>query len=195
MTTITQRFHGHAATAEDASPLTVSPVAARALATLRIAFGFTFMWAFLDKAFALGHDTGKDAATGAVDRFGPAAWVNGGSPTKGFLAFGADGPFSSFYHSIAGAAWVDWLFMLALLGIGIALILGIGMRAAATAGVVLYLMMWTVVLPPANNPIIDDHILGAISLVVLAALSAGNTWGLGRIWNRSHVVQEHPVLR
>jgi thiosulfate dehydrogenase [quinone] large subunit len=197
MTTISShRIHIHRSTpAEGAAPLTVSPVAARALAALRIAFGFTFLWAFLDKAFALGHDTGKDAATGAVDRFGPAAWIHGGSPTEGFLKFGADGPFKSFYHSIAGAAWADWLFMLGLLGIGLALILGIGMRAAAASGAVLYLMMWSVVLPPANNPIIDDHILGAISLVVLAALSAGDTWGLGRIWSRSRVVKEHPVLR
>ena len=54
------------------------------------------------------------------------------------------------------------------------------MRVAAAAGVVLYLMMWTVVLPPATNPVIDDHILGAVTLVALALLNAGDTWGLGR---------------
>jgi thiosulfate dehydrogenase [quinone] large subunit len=85
--------------------------------------------------------------------------------------------------------------MLGLLGIGLALTLGIGMRAAAAAGVVLYLMMWSVVLPPENNPVIDDHILGAITLVVLAATGAGNTWGLGRIWSRTKVVEEHGILQ
>ena len=54
----------------------------RAIAALRIAFGFTFLWAFLDKAFALGFATGKDEA-GTVDYFGDAAWINGGSPTEG----------------------------------------------------------------------------------------------------------------
>ena len=103
-----------------------------------------------------------------VDRFGDAAWIHGGSPTQGFLTFGADGPFKGFYHSIAGAAWVDWLFMLGLLGIGLALTFGVGMRFAAVAGAVMYVLMWTVVLPPENNPIIDEHILGAITVVALA---------------------------
>ena len=68
--------------------------------------------------------------TGKLDRFGDAAWINGASPTEGFLKFGADGPFQGFYNSIAGAALVDWLFMLGLLGIGLALTLGIATRLA-----------------------------------------------------------------
>ena len=32
----------------------------RAIAALRIAFGVTFLWAFLDKTFALGFHTGYD---------------------------------------------------------------------------------------------------------------------------------------
>ena len=55
-----------------------------------------------DKLLALGFHTGYDQA-GNLDRFGDAAWINGGSPTEGFLAFGADGPFKGFYNSIAGA--------------------------------------------------------------------------------------------
>jgi thiosulfate dehydrogenase [quinone] large subunit len=169
-------------------------LAHRALAVLRIAFGLTFLWAFFDKLLALGFHTGYDQA-GNLDRFGDAAWINGGSPTMGFLKFGADGPFDSFYHSIAGDAWADWLFMLGLLGIGTALTFGIGMRIAAASGALLYLLMWSVVLPPVNNPVIDDHILGAISLVVLAATSAGDTWGFGRVWARMPFVQRNGVLR
>ena len=166
----------------------------RVLATLRIAFGLTFLWAFFDKTFALGFHTGYDQA-GNLDRFGDAAWINGGSPTEGFLAFGADGPFKEFYNSIAGAAWADWLFMLGLLGIGLALTLGIGMRVAAAAGALLYVLMWTVVLPPENNPVLDDHILAAITLVALALLNAGDTWGLGGKWAKTELVKEYPVLR
>jgi len=184
---------------EQITPVAVSdevqtPVARRALATLRIAFGFTFLWAFVDKLFALGFHTGYDQ-TGTLDRFGDAAFIHGGSPTEGFLAFGADGPFKDFYNSIAGAAWADWAFMLGLLGIGVALILGIGMRVATAAGALLYVMMWTVVLPPENNPLIDEHILGAISLVVLGALNAGTTWGLGSTWAETDLVKDNPVLR
>lgn len=168
--------------------------ARRVLALLRIAFGLTFLWAFFDKLLALGFATGR-AEDGTVDRFGDAAWINGGSPTKGFLAFGADGPFKEFYNSIAGAAWADWAFMLALLGIGVALTLGIGMRVAGLSGGVLYLMMWTVALPPPNNPVLDEHILGALSVVALALVNAGDTWGLGHRWSKTATVERYPVLR
>ena len=166
----------------------------RVLAVLRIGFGFTFLWAFFDKLLALGFGTGYNEA-GKLDRFGDAAWINGGSPTEGFLKFGADGPFKEFYNSIAGAAWADWGFMIGLLCIGVALTLGVGMRLAAVAGGLLYVLMWTVVLPPENNPIIDDHILGAITVVALALVNAGDTWGLGRWWSKTELVERYPALR
>lgn len=81
-------------------------------ALARISLGFVFLWAFLDKTFGLGH--------GTTDK---AAWINGGSPTNGFLSKGTSGPLADFYQSFAGATWADWLFMLGLAGIGTALIL------------------------------------------------------------------------
>lgn len=61
--------------------------------------------------------------------------------------------------------------MLGLLGIGAALMLGVFMNLAAGAGALLLLLMWTAVLPPENNPFMDDHII--------YALPAGcrRTWG------------------
>jgi thiosulfate dehydrogenase [quinone] large subunit len=196
MTTTTRA--GHAAVSGTDTPV-VSGAARKALATLRIAFGLTFLWAFFDKLLALGFATGRsvDPATGneVLDRFGDAAWINGGSPTYGFLNFGADGPFEDFYHSIAGDAWADWLFMLGLLGIGIGLTFGIAMRLSTISGAVMYVLMWTVVLPPPNNPVLDDHILGAISMVVLLLTAAGTTWGLGRQWNDIPLVRSQHWLR
>jgi thiosulfate dehydrogenase [quinone] large subunit len=153
------------------------------LAVLRIAFGFIFLWAFVDKVFGLGFSTKPEAA-----------WINGGSPTYGFLTNGSSGPFASFYQSIAGQPWANWLFMIGLLAIGVALILGIGLRIAAVAGGLLYVLMWTVALPPTTNPIIDDHLLGAISLIVLAATSAGLTWGLSKQWRSIPFVAKHRWL-
>ena len=171
--------------------------ARKGLAALRIGFGLTFLWAFLDKLLALGFHTGVNAETGAVDRLGPDAWINGGSPTYGFLQFGvpADNPFKGFFNSMAGAAWADWLFMLGLLGIGLALTLGIGIRLAAITGGLLYLLMWTASLPLENNPVIDDHILGLISLAVIALTLAGDTWGLGTKWATTNPVRRYPILR
>jgi thiosulfate dehydrogenase [quinone] large subunit len=170
--------------------------ARRALAVLRVAFGLTFLWAFFDKLFALGFHTGVNA-DGVTDRFGPAAWINGGSPTEGFLKFGVpeNNPFQGFFNGMAGQAWADWLFMAGLLGIGLALTLGIGMRIAAAAGALLYALMWAASLPLENNPVIDDHMIGAISVVVLAALLAGDTWGFGQMWARTGIVRRYRFLR
>lgn len=153
-------------------------------AALRLSLGWVFLWAFLDKTFGLGHETAHGDA-----------WIRGGSPTNGFLAFAAKGPFESFYHSIAGAAWADWMFMLGLLGIGVALMLGVTMRLAAAAGVVMLVLMWSVVLPPENNLFMDDHLIYALVLVLLAAAGAGRVFGLGRWWEQRSFVQRFPWLR
>jgi thiosulfate dehydrogenase (quinone) large subunit len=171
--------------------------ARKGLAALRIGFGLTFLWAFVDKLFALGFHTGVNDQTGAVDRFGPDAWINGGSPTFGFLKFGVspDNPFHGFYTGIAGAAWADWLFMAGMLGIGLALTLGFGIRIAAGSAVALYLMMWTASMPLQTNPVIDDHILGLLTVIVLALTLAGDTWGIGKTWAKTNIVRRFPALR
>lgn len=143
------------------------------VAGIRLALGWTFLWAFLDKTFGLGHETAEKAA-----------WINGGSPTEGFLAHAAKGPFQGVYNDIAGQAWADWLFMLGLLGIGLALTLGIGMRIAAASGALLLVLMWTAVLPPENNVFMDDHLVYAAILVVLALAGAGSTIGFGGYWEK-----------
>jgi thiosulfate dehydrogenase [quinone] large subunit len=168
----------------------------RALATLRIAFGITFLWAFLDKTFALGFHTGYDQE-GNLDRFGDAAWINGGSPTEGFLMFGVpeDNPFKDFFNGMADSVFIEWVFMLGLLGIGVTLLLGVAMRIGTAAGALMYAFMYAAVLPLENNPVVDDHLVGVIVMAVLALGAAGTTWGLGHWWNRTEVVENHPVLR
>lgn len=172
-------------------------IARQGLAVLRIGFGLTFLWAFFDKLLALGFATGKNAETGAVDYFGPDAWVNGGSPTFGFLNFGVpeDNPMRDFFNGMAGDAWADWLFMIGLAGIGLALVSGVGIRLAAITGGLLYMLMWAASLPLENNPAIDDHVLGAVALVVFALTLAGDTWGLGKTWAKTNIVRRFPVLR
>jgi thiosulfate dehydrogenase (quinone) large subunit len=174
---------------------TASRTAGRALAALRIATGFVFLWAFLDKAFGLAYATSPAKA-----------WIYGGSPTKGFLSSVDVGPFQSAFHAIAGTWWADWLFMLGMLGIGVALIAGVAIRASAVAGVLIMAMMWFAEFPLAQlaadgsasgstNPLTDYHFLYAIVLVVLAVTDSGNTWGLGRMWARLPFVQRHRWAR
>jgi thiosulfate dehydrogenase [quinone] large subunit len=168
--------------------------ATRFLAAFRVVMGLEFLWAFFDKTFGLGYATPAERA-----------WINGGSPTKGFLSRVAVGPFESTFHALAGAPWADWLFMVGLLGIGIALVFGIGLRVAAVSGTVMMLGMWAAEWPLAKvtsagepsmstNPIIDYHIIYALVLIVLAVTYAGHTWGLGRPWARLPFVQRNRWL-
>ncbi len=168
--------------------------AAKALAVLRITTGVVFLWAFLDKTFGFGY------ATPAAK-----AWINGGSPTKGFLANVEVGPLQSFFHAIAGTWWANSLFMVGLLAVGVALIAGIGLRVSAVAGALMMVMMWLAEFPLAQttsagepsgstNPLVDYHIIYAVAVVVLAAAYAGHTWGLGRLWARLPFVQKHRWL-
>jgi thiosulfate dehydrogenase [quinone] large subunit len=183
------------ATATAGTVAATGTVAARLAAVLRIALGFVFLWAFLDKVFGWGYAT--PAGHG---------WIDGGSPTKGFLSGVAAGPMRSTFHQWAGAGWADWLFMLGLLGIGAAFVAGIALRPAAVAGVALLGLMWTAEWPPArhlangaasmsSNPFADYHLVYAVALVALAAAAAGDTWGLGKLWARLPVVRDTRWLR
>jgi len=77
-----------------ADAATLTAPARTVLGVLRILFGFTFLWAFLDKLFGLGKATPSESA-----------WLNGGDPTYGSLA-NNEGTFSSFFSGLAGQPWV-----------------------------------------------------------------------------------------
>ncbi|MEU9331539.1 hypothetical protein AB0D49_00050 [Streptomyces sp. NPDC048290] len=165
------------------------------LAALRLSTGFVFLWAFLDKTFGLGYATGSGRG-----------WLDGGSPTAGFLGGVAVGPMESAFHAWAGAAWADWLFLLGLLGIGVALVAGVALRLAALAGTVLMALMWVAEWPPARhlsdgtasmsaNPFVDYHLVYAVVLIALAVFPSGATLGLGTLWARLPVVRDVPWLR
>ena len=128
-----------------------------AFVTLRLSMGFIFLWAFLDKLLGLGFAT-KSAS----------AWINGGSPTFGFLKYTVKGPYIEFFNSLAGQAWVDWVFMAGLLFVGLTLIFNKYLKWGAIVGSIMLALMYLALLLPENNPIIDDHIIYILVLVILA---------------------------
>lgn len=166
-----------------------------AWALLRILLGYTFLWAFLDKLLGLGFATCKAKATGLVDVGCSSAWINGGSPTKGFLGNAVTGPFADFYHNLAGQAWVDWLFMIGLLTIGLGLLLGIWVRLGAFAGIILVLLMWSALLWPANSPGVDEHIIYAMALFGIALVDENQVWGLRSWWLKTRLARAVPFLK
>jgi thiosulfate dehydrogenase (quinone) large subunit len=151
-------------------------------AITRLCMGWVFLWPFLDKMFGLGHETPTAKA-----------WINGGNPTKGFLA-GAVGPFAGIYHDIAGAGLVNVLFMGGLIAIAVALILGIAMWPACIAGATMVVLMWSASLPPQDDVFMDNHIIYALLLIGLAAVGAGKKFGLGGRWAETGLVQRHGWL-
>ncbi|MBB6121985.1 hypothetical protein [Nocardiopsis algeriensis] len=165
-------------------PVVGSAAARNVFALIRLSIGWVFLWAFLDKLLGLGFSTPAEGA-----------WLSGGSPTAGFLGNAVSGPFAGAFGSLAGVAWADALFMAGLLGIGAALMLGIGERVAAASGALLLVLMWAAVLPPATNPFMDDHIVMALTLVGLALVNSADTLGLGRWWSGTALVRRFPVLR
>lgn len=124
---------------------------------LRLAMSFIFLWAFVDKLFGLGFATTAEKA-----------WINGGSPTSGFLLNATRGPLAEFFKGLAGMPVVDWLFMVGLLGVGLTLLLNRFVVWGAVAGSAMLLLMYLAVFPPANHPLLDDHLVYILVLALLA---------------------------
>jgi len=159
------------------------------LAIARLSTGFVFLWAFLDKCFGLGYSTTPDKA-----------WINGGTPSQGFLGHLDEAkPFTGFFGAIASPV-TDWLFMLGMLGVGLAVMLGIGTRVAAVSGTLIMSLMWLAEFPlisgaeAATNPLVDYHWAYSLIIILVALLYGGDTWGLGKWWKSLDIVQKNRWL-
>lgn len=165
--------------------------ARRVLGVIRIFTGAYFLWAFLDKLFGLGYSTPSANA-----------WINGGSPAQGFLGGVVNNdavPLNGFY-ALFQNTFGDILFMAGLLGIGIAVITGAGLKIAAIAGITLVTLMWWTQTGlwidstnsaafvegarTASNPIITAHWFEGGMLALAALTRSGDQWGLGRWWSK-----------
>lgn len=166
-----------------------SPWARKVLAIARIVIGFFFLWPFLDKTFGLGFSTPAERA-----------WINGGAPAQGYLNnLDPAQPLAGLFQSVFANPLGDVLFMLGLLGIGVAMIAGAGLRIAAIGGTALMAFMYLVALPwaaeSATNPLLDSHWVEAALLVIAAVTLSGDTWGLGKWWAGTSLVHKNPWLR
>jgi len=147
--------------------------------------GWIFLWPFLDKVFGLGVATEKGSG-----------WVDDGSPTFGFLEFATKDPFKDVFQPLAGNAVADWMFMLGLRGVGLALTLGIAVRFGAVAGATMLLLMYAAsAIWPEHNPFLDEHLVYAVILIGLATTNVGRTMGFGRLWERTRLVNRYRFLR
>ena len=147
--------------------------------TLRILLGWSFLWAFLDKAFGLGFATCR-MENGGFDFFCDSAMIQGGSPTFGFLNFATQGSHTGgLFEWMAPSApdainLADVGFMLALLLGGVALMTGIGVRLGAVGGALLMAFMFLAAdVWPENNPVNSSHVIEMAAFLGIAYVGAG----------------------
>ena len=151
---------------------------------LRLAMGWTFLWAFLDKLIGLGFTTLPEKA-----------WLAGGSPTFGFLKFATKGPFVEFYQSLAGNGLVDFLFMAGLLFVGISLLFGIFTKLGSFSGALILILMYSAgFIPPEHNPFLDDHIINALIMLGLLFSHSGRYLGFGNWWSNTKLVRKYSIF-
>ena len=126
-------------------------------------------------------------AAGSMPLIGPNSF--------GFLNFASKGPFAEIYAGMAGNVLVDWMFMIGLLAVGLPLLLGIGVKLAGYAGVLILVLMYTAgFILPENNPFLDEHIIYAVIMIGLTVVGAGRWIGMGNWWADRKLVRRYPIL-
>ncbi len=151
---------------------------------LRLTLGFIFLWAFFDKLVGLGFETVPDKG-----------WIDGGSPTKGFLSFATKGPLKPFYIWLGNYDWaVNFAWMGGLLFVGVSMIFGVLFKLGSYAGAFFMFLAWSALLPPVHNPILDEHVVYIFSFLLLSTSNAGNFFGLGKRWKKLWVVKKYKFL-
>ncbi len=154
------------------------------LAVLRIVMGFMLIWAFLDKLLGLGFPTGSDAAV-----------INGGSPTEYYLTYLVSGPFASLYESLAGNAVLDILLMAGLLLVGAAMVAGVSSRLATLGMCVMMAVMFTMEIPPEDNPLVDYHVIYILAALAVYLLGGFGRLSLAKYYDSLPVIRDHGLLR
>ncbi|MGN0099270.1 MAG: hypothetical protein ACI38Y_08105 [Candidatus Methanomethylophilaceae archaeon] len=153
------------------------------LGLVRIVLGFMFVWAFFDKLLGLGMLTTSEAAI-----------INGGSPTEYYLSQLVSGPFEGMWHALAGNAIVDFLLMFGLIAVGVCLMLGIASKLSTIGMVIMMALMYTLCVPPSDNPLVDYHILYILAALAVYFLNGFSYLGFEDKWRGLGIVKKIPLL-
>lgn len=152
------------------------------LAILRIMVGWMMIWGFLDKMFGLGFET--PAGSG---------WIDGTSPSS-FVVYVTDGIFKDLYTSLAGNTFVDILMMAGLLILGITLIFGFASKLTTIATSLFMLIMYTLRVPPLDNPVVDYHLVFIGLMIAIYLLGGFERISVYQRWKGWSLVRRFPIL-
>jgi thiosulfate dehydrogenase [quinone] large subunit len=162
----------------------------RLAAIVRVAVGFIFLTAGVDKAFI------------AAEPFSAAGFLKfatGGTPVLGAPIEGVVyNPTHELWVALAGNAAlmpvVNWLVVFGQVAIGIALILGLGTRFAALMGTLMmgffFLAAWEF-----EHGIVNQHLTYALVTAFIGYIGAGRFYGLDAVVEKLAVVRQAPQLR
>ncbi len=153
-------------------------------AILRLLIGFMLLWAFFDKMFGLGFPTASGAG-----------YIDGGSPTEGFLMFASTGTFGWLFEPLTRITPVmDVIILISMLGLGTGLMLGIGKRICCVGGMVMFFIFYLAVMPLSDNPIIDYHTIYIVVLAGVLLTDSCSILGMGNRWRDTALVRRFPIL-
>lgn len=153
-----------------------------ALAVFRILSGWIMLWPFFDKLFGLGFQTSPGGG-----------YIDGVSPSS-YVVYVADGVFKEFYTSLAGNWVIDVVMMAALLVLGVTLISGITSKLTTFGMCAFLLVMYSLCIPPTDNPIIDYHILLLVGILATYFLGGYEKLSLHPWWSGTWIVKRFPIL-
>jgi thiosulfate dehydrogenase (quinone) large subunit len=163
----------------------------KGLAVLRVAVGFGFLYAGLDK---IVHFDGVNKA------FNATGFLKGA--TAGTLPGSADGaivnPTHDMWVSLAGnpglMSAVNVLVVFGEIAIGVALILGLATRFAGVMGALMMGLFWVATWDFAHG-FVNEQFLYGIASAFVAYAAAGDAYGLDEIIERTETVRRAPALR
>lgn len=162
----------------------------RVVAVLRIAVGFIFLTAGIQKAFLSAEPW---TAAGFL-KFGTVGTPALGAPVEGVIY----NPTHEFWVGLAGNAGlmsaVDFLVVFGQIAIGAALILGIATRFAALMGTLMMLLFF-VSAWEFEHGIVNQHLTYALITGTIGYLGAGRVWGIDGALERMEAVRHTPALR
>ncbi len=152
------------------------------LALLRITIGWLLLWGFLDKLFGLGYRT--PWGEGMLFGYHPTEW----------LKYSSGGILGDFWQGIEPNLPMDLLLMAGLLLVGLCLILGVASKIATIATVAFMLCMFSLWMPPQDNPVLDYHIILAVAALAIYYLHGFERYSVYGWYKGLWIVRDHPIL-
>ncbi|MBR4504281.1 MAG: hypothetical protein IKP20_04850 [Candidatus Methanomethylophilaceae archaeon] len=152
------------------------------LAAFRTLTGWIMLWPFFDKMFGLGFQTPHGGG-----------WIDGVSPSS-YVVYLADGVFKDLYVFLAGNLAIDIVMMASLLVLGVSLILGVASKLTTFGMCAFLLVMYSIHVPPSDNPVVDYHILLVLGILAVYALGGYEKLSLHPRWRETKMVRRFPIL-